>query len=239
MSQLASSLRAGLLFVILGVFMLDASATGVQPLDHGEGDQITSLDGNGNGTFSGTLTHLAGSAVPHPWYTFDARVGFTVTVQVSSPGFDNYVWIYRVNDDQAEIGDALFVDYVLVASGEDPLGNTLTTLNFAPPADGQYVIQIDSFDASDGPYTLTVTGAVQRVLLIEDQSGFGTADALLTADGHFVTTLNNEFAAGYTNLSNTDVLAGFDMVVWGGRGAGGNLHSGWRKRHRYRIRHTG
>lgn len=59
-----------------------------------------------------------------------------------------------------------------------------------------------------------------NVLLIEDQGGFGTADTILTGDGHTVTVINNEYAGGYTNLTNQSFLSTFDIIVWGERGAG-------------------
>lgn len=72
--------------------------------------------------------------------------------------------------------------------------------------------------------TVSNLGLAANVLLIEDQGGFGGASAVLTGDGHTVTVINNEFANGYANLLNGAFLAGFDIVVWGARGAGsGNV----------------
>jgi hypothetical protein len=59
-----------------------------------------------------------------------------------------------------------------------------------------------------------------NVLLIEDQGGFGTAGAILTADGHNVTVINDEFANARANLLNQAFLGTFDLVVWGERGGG-------------------
>jgi hypothetical protein len=67
---------------------------------------------------------------------------------------------------------------------------------------------------------ISIPAMAANVLLIEDQGGFGGAAAVLTGDGHTVTEINNEFAAGYANLLNGAFLAGFDVVVWGARGGG-------------------
>ena len=72
--------------------------------------------------------------------------------------------------------------------------------------------------------TISIPAMAANVLLIEDQAGFGGAAAVLTGDGHTVTVVNNEFANGYANLLNGAFLAGFDIVVWGAKGAGfGNV----------------
>lgn len=65
---------------------------------------------------------------------------------------------------------------------------------------------------------LSIPALAANVLLIEDQGGFGGADAVLTGDGHTVTVVNNEYANGYANLLNGAFLSGFDIVVWGARG---------------------
>lgn len=82
---------------------------------HGEASNITSLLGDGNGVFTGTLTHVSGNAADHPWYTFDASAGDSVTIQLDTPTYASYIWLFEVFDDDAEIGDANDVDYDLVA----------------------------------------------------------------------------------------------------------------------------
>ena len=60
----------------------------------------------------------------------------------------------------------------------------------------------------------------QRILLIEDQTGFdGTADLLRGLD-YPVTEVSNEFANGYTTLLNGSFLSRFGLVVYGERGNG-------------------
>ncbi len=61
-----------------------------------------------------------------------------------------------------------------------------------------------------------------NILLIDDQAGgFGGAAALLTAEGHTVTQLFNEFNDGYVHLKDGELLQNFDLVVYAERGLNG------------------
>jgi hypothetical protein len=122
----------------------------------GPGDNITSLNGNGDGTFTGTFTDTGGTASVHPWYTFDANAGDTVTITLNSD-VDTILWVFDVLDNSAQVGDVNGVDY----SFSDSNGGTMAnTLNFIAPSTGQYVIQVDSFfGAATVNYTLIVSGS--------------------------------------------------------------------------------
>jgi len=79
-----------------------------------------------------------------------------------------------------------------------------------------------SFQVILASLVLAAVGAAanaRSILLIEDQSGFGSAASVLTSNGFSVTTVNNEFANGYANLLNPTFLAAFDFVVYGEKGA--------------------
>ncbi len=55
----------------------------------------------------------------------------------------------------------------------------------------------------------------REILLIDDSAGgFGPVAGLLTAEGHTVTELTDELAAGYSNVSDAAFLADFDMVIF-------------------------
>ena len=62
--------------------------------------------------------------------------------------------------------------------------------------------------------------ASQRILLIEDQTGFDGTAGLLRGLGYPVTEVTNEFANGYATLLDGSFLSGFGLVVYGERGGG-------------------
>ena len=108
---------------------------------HGVANAITSLDGDGNGIFVGTFTDTGGPASNHPWYTFNANIGNTVTINLASD-VPSYIWVFLVIDSNAMVGDVVGIDIIPVA---DTGGSTANVLNFLAPATGQFVIQVDSF----------------------------------------------------------------------------------------------
>ncbi|MCX7552515.1 IPTL-CTERM sorting domain-containing protein [Marinicella sp. S1101] len=122
----------------------------------GPGDSITSLNGNGDGTYTDTYTDTGGTASAHPWYTFDADAGDTVTITLTSD-VESILWVFDVTDNNAQVGDLNGVDYFFADSGG---GTTNNTLNFIAPTTGQFVIQVDSFFGSATVnYTLGVSGS--------------------------------------------------------------------------------
>lgn len=135
-------------------FLITASAIALA--SNGEGNNISSIDGDGNGTFDGTLVHVSGPGADHPWYTFCAISGNTVLVELESPSFSSLVYIYDVLDNNAQVGDANNVDYDNLIQSSN--GNAVS-LNFVAPSSGQFIIQVDSWSGDDGDYTLTVSGA--------------------------------------------------------------------------------
>ena len=64
-----------IILTIIMTFGLAASALA----GDGAADSITSLNGNGNGTFPGSFTDTGGTGSVHQWYTFDATAGATIT----------------------------------------------------------------------------------------------------------------------------------------------------------------
>ncbi len=142
------------------VFLLIAPALALAT--HGEANTITSINGDGNGVFNGTFVHLDGASSPHPWYTFCAVESSTVTITMESPAFSNgnYLWVYKIFDDNAEVGDINTVDFHSNAIGanSDDGGSNSTTLNFVPNSTGQHIVQLDSFLGGQGAYTLTISG---------------------------------------------------------------------------------
>jgi len=61
----------------------------------------------------------------------------------------------------------------------------------------------------------STTVTAREILLIDDSAGgFGPVAGLLTAEGHTVTELTDELAAGYSNVSDAAFLADFDMVIF-------------------------
>lgn len=143
--------------MIFVCFSLFASWTFAQtPLGHGSATSITSLDGDGNGTFMGTFTDEGTAGSGHPWYTFTATNGQTVTINLSSD-VESYIWVFDVVDNNAQIGDATGAD--IIAAG-DTGGSMANTLAFVAPSSGQFVIQVDSFfGAATVNYTLIISGA--------------------------------------------------------------------------------
>lgn len=122
----------------------------------GAADSITSLDGDGNGTFPGVFTDTGGTGSVHPWYTFEATAGTTVTIMLNSD-VDTTMWVFDVTDNNAEVGDMNGVDINLSDNGGS---STANTLSFIAPTTGQFAIQIDSyFGSATVNYTLIVSGA--------------------------------------------------------------------------------
>lgn len=65
-----------------------------------------------------------------------------------------------------------------------------------------------------------VSASARSVLLVDDYAGgFGPVAGLLTANGHTVTEITGEQAAGYANLANASLLTGYDFVVYSVRGS--------------------
>ncbi len=136
------------------IFLIAASTIALA--DHGQGDNISSIDGDGNGIFNGTLVHAAGSGADHPWYTFCAISGNTVLLELETPSFTSVMHVFDVFDNNAQVGDANSVDYDNLVQSAD--GNDIS-LNFVAPSSGQFIIQVDSWLGGDGDYTLTISGA--------------------------------------------------------------------------------
>ena len=123
---------------------------------NGQANNISSIDGDGNGVYNNTLVHASGPDADHLWYTFCATSGSTVTLQMSSPTFNTYLWVYDVLDDNAEVGDAINADYTYEVGGG---GSTAFSIDFDAPANSQYIVQVDSYNGDSGDFTLTISGA--------------------------------------------------------------------------------
>lgn len=131
----------------------------------GPADNITSLDGDGNGTYVDSYVDTGGTGADHPFYTFNADAGTTVTIQLDSD-VENAIWVFDILDDNAEIGDANGVDYTQV---DNTGGGNSNTLNFIAPTAGQYIVQVDSFFGADTVnYTLTISGATSGLPTVEN-----------------------------------------------------------------------
>lgn len=147
-----------ILLCCAGLFATVAIAQTTQ--GHGSANAITSLDGDGNGTFMGTFTDTGGGASNHPWYTFDANMGDMVAINLSSD-VASHIWLFDVLDNNAQVGDMVGVDIIAAA---DTGGATANLLNFVAPSTGQFVIQVDSFfGAATVNYTLVIGGSTGGV----------------------------------------------------------------------------
>ena len=125
-------------------------------------------------------------------------------------------------------------DFAVTDALEGPLtsgAQTFFTVRFAPqgtlPGTRSAVLHISSNDADEASFDITLTGSAhvpatvtRKVLLIDDQGGFGNVSSILTADGLDVTVVNNEHASGYPHLLDTGYLEQFLLVIYGERGAG-------------------
>lgn len=161
---------------------------------------ISDFDHVGMGTFTGNYTQ---SVSDHPWFIFNANAGNTVTIQVSTPAWVNggsFVWLYRAPDGCAEIGDASANGTLTLVSRQGP--GTSYTVTYAVPAAGQYAVQLDSWLAGAGAYTVTLAGSTAATALCSTLIPVLATAPLATAafcpgDGvsvPFTTTL--PFAAG-------------------------------------------
>lgn len=119
---------------------------------HGTDSVVDSILGDGNGVFVGSLVH--GSV--HPWYTFDLDIGDMVSLNLSTPSYDSYLWLYEVLNEPLTIGDLINTDYSLVSQGG---GGTNNSLFYTALQSGQFAVQLDSFLSGQGAYTFTVSGA--------------------------------------------------------------------------------
>lgn len=131
---------------------------------HGQAVVGDAIDGDGNGVFSGSYVQ---STTDHPWYTLCANVGDTLQIDLTTTfgaGANNqgsFLWLYRVLDDMAEVGDTPGVDISNVASSsnndtDDLLDQSIT---YVVTEAGQYIIQVDSWLGGSGDFELTVRGA--------------------------------------------------------------------------------
>lgn len=83
---------------------------------------------------------------------------------------------------------------------------------------------LNFFNVHVDDVSLTVRNGANVLLISDTNELTGVAPALI-ADGHNVTEVTGEFAAGSPRLSDLNYLSQFDFVVWGASGAGfGSLH---------------
>lgn len=126
---------------------------------HGQAT-VSDIDGTGTGVFSGSYTHVPGSTGDHPWYSFfsgtgEINIGLTTNFQSGS-----YLWLYKVLDDNVEVGDAPGGALQLVAqssntdSAPGPFDNQSIVYNAILA--GQYIVQVDSWIGGSGDYELTI-----------------------------------------------------------------------------------
>jgi len=171
---------------------------------HGSASAITSLDGDGNGTFVGTFTDTGGSAANHPWYTFNANIGNTVTINLASD-VPSYIWVFDVLDNNAMVGDAVGIDIIAAANMG---GDVANILNFVAPSTGQFVIQVDSFfGAATVNYTLLISGAIAEADLSLTKVAVGAPAAPLLGDVfNYVLEVSNAGPSDATNVVVTDTL---------------------------------
>ncbi len=179
-----------ILAALVAVFFLVPDGLAQSRAD-GQADSVTSIDGDGDGTFTGSYTHVSGTAAPHPWFRFSAAAGQVVTIDVQTPGWTSLVWIYDVFDDDAQIGDQRTIDYSN-AIDQGGVANTYT-VSFIPPSDGQYIVQLDSWVGGSGAYTVTVSGAVMGFV---DLSISKTAPATAVAGTQITYSLDVAAAGG-------------------------------------------
>lgn len=116
---------------------------------------VSDIDWTGMGTFGGSYSH---SSSDHVWFVFDACGGNVITITVSSPTWETYLWLSRAPDGVVNIGD--FVNngtLNLVAQQYTVNGGTMTYT--VPAGGGQYALQLDSYIGQSGAYTVTISGA--------------------------------------------------------------------------------
>ncbi len=124
---------------------------------HGPANNISSIDGGGNGNYDGTLVHAPGAGADHPWYTFCAISGATVSLQLETVGgYAALLYVFDVLDNNAEVGDANTVDYEYADNSNSSAD---INFNFVAPSSGQFIIQVDSWGGGDGDYNLDISGA--------------------------------------------------------------------------------
>lgn len=147
-------------FFVLVTCMMISSYSLAQTRSHEEANTVTSIDGIDNGTFSGTYVHADGADAPHPWFAFCAVAGTTVSIEVDTTAWTDgsHIWFYDVLDNAAEVGDQRSVDFT-TSIQENGFGALTYTGAFVAPADGQYLVQLDSWLGGDGDWTVTISGA--------------------------------------------------------------------------------
>lgn len=137
--------------VLFATMMFFASVTSTFA-SHGTDNAVDSILGDGNGIFVGNLVH----SNVHPWYTFDLDLGDTVSLNLSTPGYSSYLWLYSVLTAPLSVGDVINTNYSLVSQTG---GSTNNSLSYTATQSGQFAVQLDSYVGGQGAYTFTVSGA--------------------------------------------------------------------------------
>ncbi|MFN8378926.1 MAG: PPC domain-containing protein [Anaerolineae bacterium] len=143
---------------------VDLSATAVpQTIPTGNATPISAGD-----TVSGTLT----SNAPSSLYSFQGEAGTSVRITLVSEDFDCYLVLSDSNGN-------------VLATDDDSAGNLDSRIDFAVPADGEYLIEATSFAAHNGStpvtgsYTLSLnTVEIETIEYGETVQGTLTNDAL-------------------------------------------------------------
>jgi len=151
------------------------------------------------------------------WWSWTAPETGMVSLSTAGSNYDTTLAVYT--------GSAL-QNLKLVKANDDYKGmGLLSMVNFMADAGVTYQIAVDGWKSSQGDITLNLSftpfsGERGRVLLVEDQAGFGLARNSLLRSAFDVVSVTHEFTNNFITLKNTNYLKTFDLVVYGARGAG-------------------
>lgn len=153
------------------------------------------------------------------WWSWTAPADGQLSVTTDGSTFNTLLAVYQ--------GTALN-NLDLIASNDDASFSDKTSQVFMNVVKGQtYEIAVDGFLAEEGAVVLTLElspddAKTGRILLVEDQAGFGDTTQMLFDLGYNVTVAYNNAILGNVTLQNANFLSQFKFLVYGARGISGS-----------------
>ncbi len=148
------------------------------------------------------------------WWSWTAPSSHPVTINTSDSNLNTALAVYTGSS----------IDRLTRVVGNESDSNLPThTITFQALANTEYHIAVDGALNERGDIILSLETGISprgRILLIDDQGGFGNVASLLRGEGFDVVEIINEFITDYRNLRNETLLATFDLIVYCERGDG-------------------
>lgn len=153
--------------VKLMVAAATVTASGLAAASHSTA-AISDIDGTvttNPQTFSGSYTH---SSIDHPWFTFEATAGADIGIALETTfgqgtgSQGSYLWLYRVLDGVADIGDSIGnsgLELIAQSSNNDTDDFLNQSISTTLASSGLFAVQVDSWLGGSGNYSVTIRGA--------------------------------------------------------------------------------